>query len=110
MGIAQVRDEVMPALLGIEGCVGLSMLVDRQAGRCIATSAWQSREAMLASEDLLRPMRDRVAEVLGGKPQVEQWEIAVLHRDHTSGQVPVFVPPGCVSELLKSIAPSMSTG
>ncbi|HTF54200.1 MAG TPA: hypothetical protein VK735_42710 [Pseudonocardia sp.] len=41
---------------------------------------------MLASEDQLRPMRDRVAEVLGGQPQVEQWEFAVLHRDHTSGQ------------------------
>ena len=85
-GVTHVREEVMPALLGIEGCVGLSMLVDRQAGRCIATSAWQSREAMLASEDQMRPMRDRVAEVLGGQPQVEQWEIAVLHRDHTSGQ------------------------
>ncbi|MDT7624067.1 MAG: hypothetical protein QOF99_4968 [Pseudonocardiales bacterium] len=85
-GVIHVRDEVMPALLGIDGCVGLSMLVDRQAGRCIATSAWQSREAMLASEDQLRSIRERVAEVLGGEPQVEQWEIAVLHRDHSSGQ------------------------
>jgi quinol monooxygenase YgiN len=83
-GVANVRDEVMPALLGIDGCVGLSMLVDRQAGRCIVTSAWQSQEAMLASEDQARPLRDRVAEILGGQPQVEPWEIAVLHRDHTS--------------------------
>jgi len=58
----------MPALLGMDGCIGLSMLVDRQGGRCIATSAWRSEEAMLASEDRLRPMRERVGELLGGQP------------------------------------------
>lgn len=83
-GVAHVRDVVMPMLLGLDGCVGLSMLVDRMAGRCIATSAWQSEDAMRASEDRVRPVRDRVAEILGGESQVERWEIAVLHRDHTS--------------------------
>jgi len=83
-GIAYVRDEVMPAIQGIEGCVGLSLLVDRQSGRCIATTAWQSAEAMRASEEQLRPIRDRAAETFGGTPRVEEWEIAVLHRDHRS--------------------------
>ncbi|MBO0849624.1 MAG: hypothetical protein J2P20_09190 [Pseudonocardia sp.] len=83
-GVTHVRDVVMPALLEIDGCVGLSMLVDRMAGRCIATSAWQSEDAMRASEDRVRPVRDRVAEILGGESQVELWEIAALHRDHTS--------------------------
>ncbi|HEV8566295.1 MAG TPA: hypothetical protein VGQ92_04240 [Actinoplanes sp.] len=83
-GIAHVRDEVMPAIQGIEGCVGLSLLVDRQSGRCIATSAWQSAEAMRASEEQIRSIRNRAAEIFGGSPQVEEWEIAVLHRDHRS--------------------------
>ena len=69
----------------MDGCIGLSMLVDRNTGRCIATSAWRTREAMLASERQLRPVRDHVAEILGNRPQVDEWEIAVLHRDHTSG-------------------------
>jgi hypothetical protein len=60
------------------------MLVDRRAGRCIATSAWQSEDAMLATEDRVRPMRDRMSEILGGTPEVEQWEIAILRRDHPS--------------------------
>ena len=84
-GVTYIRDEVMPTLLGMEGCIGLSMLVDRNTGRCIATSAWRTREAMLASERQLRPVRDHAAEILGGRPQVDEWEIAVLHRDHTSG-------------------------
>jgi heme-degrading monooxygenase HmoA len=84
-GIAHVRDEVMPTIQGIEGCIGLSMLVDRNSGRCIATSAWLSEEAMRASEEQLRPIRGRAAEILGGSPQVDEWEIAALHRDHRSG-------------------------
>ena len=83
-GIAQVRDEVMPTILEMDGCIGLSMLTDRESGRCIATSAWRSEEAMRATDEELRPIRDRIAATMGGDPQVQEWEIAVLHRDHRS--------------------------
>ncbi|MFX0576019.1 antibiotic biosynthesis monooxygenase [Nocardia nepalensis] len=83
-GIAHVRDEVMPAVQGLPGCIGLSLLVDRQSGRCIATTAWESEDAMRDSEDRVRSIRDRAAETFGGGAQVEHWEIAVLHRDHRS--------------------------
>jgi hypothetical protein len=75
---------VLPAVLGTEGCVGLSLMVDRQSGRCIATTAWQTKEAMQASEQRVRSLRDQAAQILGGTAQVEEWEIAVLHRDHRS--------------------------
>ncbi|HET6988548.1 MAG TPA: hypothetical protein VFI00_18120 [Kribbella sp.] len=83
-GIAQVQDEVMPIVRELVGCTGLSMLADRESGRCIATTAWRSEEAMRASDEELRPVRDRLAHTLGGSPQVQEWEIAVLHRDHRS--------------------------
>jgi hypothetical protein len=89
-GIAHIRDEVMPALLGMDGCIGLSMLVDRLSGLCIATTSWQSKEAMTASAEQVQPIRQRASEILGGRPQVDEWEIAVMHRDHTSG------PGACV--------------
>jgi quinol monooxygenase YgiN len=78
--VAMVRDEVMPGLLDLDGCIGLSLLVDRDAGRAIATSAWATQEAMRASADAVRPLRDRAAESFGATPEVEEWEIAVLHR------------------------------
>ncbi|TML32770.1 MAG: hypothetical protein E6G35_01415 [Actinobacteria bacterium] len=83
-GIAYVRDEVMPELLRIDGCVGLSLLVDRQSGRCIATSSWESAQAMRASAAQVQPIRDQAAQRFGGKAQVEEWEIAIMHRDHPS--------------------------
>jgi heme-degrading monooxygenase HmoA len=83
-GMAEVRDNVMPMITRMDGCIGLSMLVDRSSGRCIATSAWRSEEAMRATDEELRPIRERLGEMLGGSPQVEEWEIAVLHRDHQS--------------------------
>jgi len=85
-GIAHVRDTVLPSLEGTDGCVGLSLLVDRKSGRCIATSSWESDEAMRASEESIRPMRDQAAELFGGSAQVEEWEIAAMHREHRSSE------------------------
>jgi len=87
-GVAHVRDEIMPALRDIDGCVGLSLLVDRQSGRCIVTTCWDSEDAMRASEERVRSIRDRAADEFGGigSPTVEEWELAVVHRDHRSGQ------------------------
>jgi heme-degrading monooxygenase HmoA len=80
-GIAHVRDEVMPALQGMAGCVGVSLLVNRQSGRCIVTTAWETDEAMRDSAERAAPLRDRAAEMMGGTPSVDHWEIAVLHRN-----------------------------
>lgn len=98
-GIAHVRDEVMPALREVDGCVGVSLLVDRESGRCSATSAWQTREAMHASAEQVRPVRDRAAQAFGGSPTVDEWEIAVLHRDHSSG------PGACVRATWLTVRP-----
>lgn len=84
-GIAHVRDKVMPALKDIDGCVGLSLMVDRTSGRCIVTSSWESEEAMRASEESVRSIRDEAAELLGGSPQIEEWEVAAMHREHRAG-------------------------
>jgi quinol monooxygenase YgiN len=103
-GIALVRDEIMPTVLGMEGCVGMSMLVDRTSGQCIVTTAWQSREAMDATTDSVRPMRERASELLGGRPQVDEWEIASMHRDHNSA------PGACVRVSWLRMAPDQVDG
>lgn len=81
--VARVRDDVMPAVPTTEGCLGLSMLVNRASGRCIVTTSWQTETAMTAGERL-QSLVDR-ATTGSAMPEVEDWEIGVLHRDHTSG-------------------------
>jgi len=81
-GIDYVRDVAMPALRRMDGCIGLSLLVDRGSGRCIATSSWETDKAMHASGEQLLPLQRRAAAIFGGSVMVDRWEIAVLHRDH----------------------------
>ena len=79
------RDEVMPALGAMAGCVGMSLLTDRESGRCIATTAWENMAAMHASADQVRPLRARAAKAFSATTSVDEWQIAALHRDHSSG-------------------------
>ena len=84
--IAYVRDEVWPAVRDMDGCVGLSMTCDRESGRCIATSAWEDRQAMQASAERVAAMRWQLMDRFGAGDdlEVQEWEIAVLHREHPS--------------------------
>jgi heme-degrading monooxygenase HmoA len=78
--IAFAKNEAGPMLDKIKGCRGLSMLVDRDSGQCIATSSWDSEAAMRASDEQLRTIRDRGRDILGGSMQVDEWEIAAMYR------------------------------
>ncbi|MGY1696820.1 hypothetical protein ACI780_18130 [Geodermatophilus sp. SYSU D00814] len=84
--IGYVRDEVLPASERAEGCVGLSLLADRAAGRCIVATAWQDERAMRATAAEDRTVQHRLLHTLGGEhADVQEWEIAVLHRDRPAG-------------------------
>jgi quinol monooxygenase YgiN len=77
---AYVRDQVMPEVRAMDGCVGLSMLADPATGRCIVTTSWRDAAAMQASREAVRPSADRTAELLGGAAELQEWEIAAMHR------------------------------
>lgn len=81
-GVAHVREKLMPTALDVDGCVGLSLLVGPVSGRCVVTTAWRTAETMRAGGRRLRPAFDQLGAVLLGRPDDEEWEIAVVHRDH----------------------------
>lgn len=99
-GIALVRDEILPTVQSMDGCIGLSMMVDRDTGRCIVTTAWETQEAMRATSEAVRPMRDRAMELLGGQAEVDEWEIAFMHRDHNTRE------GACVRVTWMQVAPA----
>ncbi|WP_203335543.1 hypothetical protein [Nocardioides limicola] len=82
--IAYVRQDVIVSVMACDGAIGLSMLSDRETGHCIVTSSWRDAESMHASRADLAPVRMRTGDILGSPPQTEEWEVAVMHRDHHS--------------------------
>jgi heme-degrading monooxygenase HmoA len=83
--IAFVGKKEFPAITGIPGCVGLSMLADRDTGRVIVSSAWADEETMKSSAEMVRPMQDRLMRMLKAEDSlIQPWDIAVLHRDRPS--------------------------
>ncbi|TFV47793.1 hypothetical protein [Blastococcus sp. TF02A-35] len=84
-GIHYISDRVLPAVMGMDGFIGLSMLADRQSGRCIITSAWEDTAALQRSASEVKAMRARAAEIIGGPATVDAWTIDVLHRLHPTG-------------------------
>jgi hypothetical protein len=82
--VAFMRNEVLPTVTRLDGCVGLSLLIDRD-GRCIGTSAWETEAAMRASAERVAALRERAAVTFGVTTEVQDWEIAVLHRAHQNG-------------------------
>ncbi len=86
-GIAYVRDDVLPTVLRIEGCVGLSMLVDRSSGRCIVTTSWVDDGAMHRSEEAIGDLRQTLIGTLHGThAQVAEWEVGLVHRLHETSE------------------------
>ena len=80
-----VRDDVMPMATELDGCVGLSVLSDRDTGRCIVTSAWETADAMHGSAERIGAAREQAAQRFGAAPEVQEWEISGLHRAHRAG-------------------------
>lgn len=116
-GIAYVRDTVMPAMNQMAGSVGLSMLCDRETGRCIVTTAWRDEVSMHDTEGAVHDLRERASEMLGGHCDVQEWEIAVMHRMHEAhngactrviyGQIDMSRLDDVVSTMRMSLVPKM---
>lgn len=82
-GITQVREQVMPAVTAMDGCVGISMFCDRGTGRAIVTTAWESEDAMMDTAQSVAPLREEATRTMeAATTEVMTWEVAVVHRDH----------------------------
>jgi hypothetical protein len=79
-GITQVRDVVHPAISALEGYIGLSMMVNRENGSGIVTTAWNTHMAMRESARTASALRDETIDKMSATAEVHEWEIAVMHR------------------------------
>jgi quinol monooxygenase YgiN len=80
-GIAHTRDRVLPGVRQMDGCLGLSLLVDRHTGRCIVTTSWSDADALHRSAEEETSIRDAALRTFRGvDTEVEEWSIEVFHR------------------------------
>ena len=76
---AFLRDFVVPASRQIPGFAGMISLIDRETGRSMGITLWQSREALDASEEGAALMREQVASTGAAiLLSVERFEVADL--------------------------------
>ena len=80
--IRQVRENTLPQLKQLDGYKGAYFLVDRQNGKSLAVTLWESEEAMSASEEAANSLRSEVADALGTQMVgVERYEVAVAAQE-----------------------------
>ena len=75
-----MRDSVAPAAQREPGCSGMLIMNDRQAGRIVGITLWESEADMLASakREYLQEQVSRVITYLRRPPEFEEYEIEVL--------------------------------
>jgi heme-degrading monooxygenase HmoA len=80
--ISQVREDVLPRVEQLDGYKGAYLLVDRQNGKSLSVTLWESEEAMRASEEAANTLRSEVADALGTQMVgVERYEVALAAQE-----------------------------
>ncbi len=80
--IRQVRENVLPSVEQLDGYKGAYFLVDRQNGKSLSVTLWESEEVMRASEEAVNSLRSELADALGTQMVgVERYEVALAPQE-----------------------------
>lgn len=72
------KDEQLPKYREQDGYKGFTLLVNRDSGKALGVSFWESEDALRGSDELGKEARAGLAETSGGSEQHrENWEVAV---------------------------------
>ena len=77
--LRQAREQVLPQARQMDGFKGIIALGDRQSGKTLGITLWESEEAMRASEEAANRLREESAEAGGGTVAgVERYEVGLF--------------------------------
>ncbi len=78
-GLRYVQEQVLPLIQQQDGFKGFVALSDRQSGKVIGVSFWESEQAMQASEEVGNRTRSESAEAVGATVAgVERYEVGLF--------------------------------
>ena len=76
--VRQFQEEALPRYREIPGYRGFKLLVDREGGKALGVSFWETEEGISQSDELGARTRQSMAETGGGTAQTrEVWEVAI---------------------------------
>ena len=77
--LREIREHVLPLLQQQDGFKGFITLEDRQSGKLIGITFWESEQAMQASEEVGARTRSETAEVTSDAIEdVERYEVGLF--------------------------------
>src|SRR5215210_5105231 len=77
-GIRVAREQILPAARLMDGFKGIYLLYDRESGKSLSMTLWETEEDMYASEEAANRVRAQSAETSGDKViNVERYEVAL---------------------------------
>jgi len=77
--VRHVREQVLPQIQRQDGSKGLIALGDRQSGKVLGVTLWESEEAMRASEAEANRLREESAEASSQTiTNVERYEVVLF--------------------------------
>lgn len=75
-GLRYVRENILPQVQQMSGFQGVVGLLDRQSGKSLSITLWESEEAMRQSEEEANRVRRESAEAAGETVEdVERYEV-----------------------------------
>ena len=78
-GLRHVREEILPQISQQDGFKGIIALTDRQTGKTLGITFWESEEALRASEEAADRLRGDSAQAMGDTiAGVERYEVGVF--------------------------------
>jgi heme-degrading monooxygenase HmoA len=97
-----IQEQTLPQLQKMEGFKGFVSLGDRQSGKVLGVSFWESEEALRATEGAVSSVRSGVAEAAGGiVASVEEYEVLV-------NEAPSTGPLGAVTDTVGGVTQPVS--
>src|SRR5918995_315569 len=86
-GLNYARENILPRVQQVDGYEGVYYLVDRETGKALTITLWESEEAMRASEEEANRLRSESAESASATIEnVERYEVG-LSEAPSSGPV-----------------------
>lgn len=77
-GIRIAREQILPAARLMDGFKGIYLLFDRESGKSLSVTLWETEEDMRASEEAANRVRAESAETSGETVvSVERYEVAL---------------------------------